>query len=211
VLAGLGGILLGGLYLSLIADQVRQWPTVERPAEDSPEAPPATAAPGFWRTLGVTWLRLLFLSLLLLGLILVVSLPISLLSGVLSLINPALAFSGMSLLTMITVSLALWAGFILFFLTDAIVFDDVGVLQAAWRSANVVWRNLWPTLGIALLSYVIGAGFTLIWDRVAVTAWGTAVGILGTAYIGAAITAAGLAFYADRRRRWQEAAADRVV
>ena len=94
---------------------------------------------------------------------------------------------------------------------DAIVLDGVGLLQGFLRSASVVWRNLWPTLGIALLSYVIGAGFTLIWDRVAVTAWGTAVGILGTAYIGAAISAAGLAFYADRRRRWQETTATRVA
>jgi hypothetical protein len=161
--------------------------------------------------LGFVWLRLLVLSLLILAAVLVVTVPISLLSGILSLINPSLAFSGMSLLTMITVSLGLWAGFILFFITDAIVLDDVGVVQAAWRSANVVWRNLWPTLGIALLSYVIGAGFTLIWDRVAVTTWGTAVGILGTAYIGTAISAAGVAFYADRRQRWLEARTPRVV
>jgi hypothetical protein len=206
VLAGLGGILLGGLYLSLIAAQVRRWRM-----DETSEAAAQTDSPGFWRALGLTWVRLLLLSLLLLGIILVVTLPISLVGGVLSLINPGFAISSMSLLSMIAVSLGLWAGFIMFFVSDAIVMDDVGVLQGMWRSANVVWRNLWPTLGIAFLSYVIGAGFTLIWDRIADTTWGTAVGILGTAYIGAAITAAGLAFYRDRRRRWLETAAPRAV
>jgi len=206
VLTGLGGILLGGLYLWLIAAQLRRWRMDEIPADET-----ATAPPGFLRALALTWLRLLLLSLLFLGLILLVTLPISLVGGALSFISPTFAISSMSLLSMVTVSLGLWAGFIMFFVTDAIVMDDVGVLQGVWRSANVVWRNLWPTLGIALLSYVIGAGFTLIWDRIANTTWGTAVGILGTAYIGAAISAAGLAFYRDRRKRWLEAAASRVV
>jgi hypothetical protein len=40
-------------------------------------------------------------------------------------------------------------------------------------------------LGLVLLSYVIGAGFTFVWDRFANTTWGTAPGTLRTACIGA--------------------------
>jgi len=198
-LAALVGTLLGGLYLVLIATQLRRL----RP-EDAPQADPMAVQGSFPRRVGLILLRLLLFSLLILAGLLVIILPISLLGGGLGLISPNFAFSVMGLLSMLGGSLVLWIGFILYFAAEAIVLDEVRVVQAVWRSANVVWRNLWPTLGLALLSYVIGAGFTLIWDRIGGTTWGAAISILGTAYVGAAISAAGLAFYADRRRRWQE-------
>lgn len=206
LLVGLAGTLLGGLYLALIAGQLRRLLP-----EKADQAYEATAGRSFLQRLGMTWLRLILLALLLLGGALLIIVPISLLAGLLSLINPTFALSSMSLLSLVSGSLVLWIGFVLYFVTDAIVLDEVGILQAIWRSANVVWRNLWPTLGLILLSYVIGAGFTFIWDRIASSTWGTALGILGTAYIGAGLTAAALALYADRRQRWQEAAALRTV
>jgi len=206
LLIGLTGTLLGGLYLTLIAGQLRrlQPEIVDQTYE-------ATAGRSFLHRLGLTWLRLIVLALLLLGGVLFFIVLASMLGGVLSLISPTFAFSSVSLLSLVAGSIVLWVGFILHFVTDAIVLDEVGVLQAIWRSLNIVWRNLWPTMGLILLSYVIGAGFTFIWDRVASTIWGTAVGILGTAYIGAGLTAAGLAFYADRRQLWQEAAAQHTA
>ena len=198
-LAALVGTLLGGLYLVLIARQLRRL----RPDPEL-QADPTAVQRSFPQRLGLILLRLLFFSLLVFVGLLVIIVPISLLGGGLGLISPNLAFSVMGLLSMLGGSLVLWIGFILYFAVEAIVLDEVRVVQAVWRSANVVWRNLWPTLGLALLSYVIGAGFTLIWDRIGGTTWGAALSILGTAYIGAAISAAGLAFYADRRHRWQE-------
>lgn len=199
LLLGLAGTFLGGLYLTLIADQLQRLQSKEGGQENE-----AGADHGFLYRLGLTWLRLILLALLLLGGMLFIIVPLSLLGGVMSLIHPSLALSGMSLLSVVIGWIVIWVGFILYFVTDAIVLDGVGVLQAIWRSANVVQRNLWPTLGLVLLSYVIGTGFTFIWDRIGSTAWGTVVGILGTAYIGAGLSAAGLAFYADRRQRWQE-------
>lgn len=201
LLAGLAGTLLGGFYLMLIAGQLRRW--LPEKADQAHEA----SGRHFLLRLGMTWLRLILLALLLLGSALLIIVPLSLLASLLSLINPALAFSSMSLLSLATGSLVLWLGFMLYFVTGAIVLDEVGIVQATWRSVNVVWRNLWSTLGLILLSYVIGAGFTFIWNRIAHSTWGTTAGILGTAYIGAGLSAAALAFYADRRQRWQEATA----
>ena len=206
LLIGLMGTLLGGLYLTLIAGQLRRLQP-----EKVDQTYEASAGRSFLHRLGLTWLRLIVLALLLLGGVLFFIVPASLLGGVLSLISPTFAFSSVSLLSLVAGSIVLWVGFILHFVTDAIVLDEVGVLQALWRSLNIVWRNLWPTMGLILLSYVIGAGFTFIWDRVASTIWGTAAGILGTAYIGAGLTAAGLAFYADRRQLWQKAAAQHTA
>jgi len=206
LLIGMMGTLLGGLYLALIAGQLQRLQP-----EKVDQTYEATVGSGFLRRLGLTWLRLIVLALLLLGGVLFFIVPASLLGGVLSLISPTFAFNSMSLISLVAGSIVLWVGFILHFVTDAIVLDEVGVLQAIWRSLNIVWRNLWPTMGLILLSYVIGAGFTFIWDRVSSTIWGTAVGILGTAYIGAGLTAAGLAFYADRRQLWQKAAAQHTA
>lgn len=206
LLLSLAGTLLGGFYLTLIADQLRR-PRSEEADQESEVA----AGCSLLHRLGLTWPRLILLGLLMLGGALFIIVPISLLGGVLSLINPGLALSSMSLLSLAAFWIILWIGFILRFVTDAIVLDGAGVLQAIWRSANVVWRNLWPTLGLVLLSYVIRTGFAFVWDRIGSAAWGTVAGILGTAYIGAGLSAAGLAFYADRRQRWQEAMGPRTA
>ena len=204
LLAALVGTLLGGLYLALVADHLERWHSDSEPDPDTEE----DSLPGsFLQRLGKICVRLVLLALLVLGGGLLVMVPVSVISGVLGVFSPSLAIGAVSLLSLLAVSLGLWVQFVLYFTTTAIVLDDVGVRQALWRSANVVWRNLWPTLGLVLLSYVIGTGFTLIWDRIAGTVWGTAAGILGTAYVGAALTAAGLAYYRDRRRHWQESLA----
>ena len=206
LLLSLAGTLLGGLYLTLIAGQWLWLRSEETDQEDE-----ATAGGGFLHRLGLTWLRLILLALLILGAALLIIVPLSLLGSLISLVNPGLALSSMGLLISVASSIVIWIFFILYFVTDAIVLDGVGVLQAIWRSVNIVWRNLWPALGLAVLSYVIGTGFAFIWDMIGSTAWGTVAGILGTAYIGTALLAAGLAFYANRRQRWQEASAPRAT
>jgi hypothetical protein len=191
------GTLLGALFLTLIADQLRRTsPEMIDGGAAIPESP--------WLVrLGLTWIRLILLSLMLLVGLLLLMVPLSLVAGLLALLSPTVGLGAAALLTMFGFPAVLWASFVLHFVSEAVVLDEVSALQAVWRSAGVVWRNLWPSLGLVLLSYIIGAGFTFIWDRFANTTWGTALGVLGTAFIGTGLAAAGLAFYADRRRQWR--------
>lgn len=200
LLLSLAGTLLGGLYLTLIAGRLPRIEQQERNQGDE-----MVAGRSLLPRLGLIWLRLILWALLMLAGMLLILIPVSLLGTVAGLIYPRLAPATMSFLSITGVWIIFWLGFLLRFVTTAIVLDGVNTLQAMWRSVNVVWRNLWSTLGLALLSYIIRAGFGFIWQRVSRTSWGIGVSILGTAYIGAGLSAAELAFYADRCRRWLEA------
>jgi len=215
VVAALSGLLLGGLYLLLIATEVRLLPIAARPAvaDETDDGEELISEPDrpFWARLGRTWLSFLLLGLLLVVVSLLIIVPISLLSGVLALVSPSFAIGATSLLSLATFTIVMWASFVLSFTGEAIVYDQSRPLLAMWQSAFVVWRNLWPTMGLMLISYVIGAGFTFIWDRLAswipavgsgelqATTWGTIVGILGTAFMGVGLSAAALIYYANRR------------
>ena len=205
-LLGLAGTFLGGLYLTLIADRL---PRPEQ--EEGDQNDEISTERSLLHRLGFIWLRLIEWALLMLAGMLLILIPVSLLSAVVGLIYPHLAPATVSFLSITGVWITFWAGFLLRFVTTAIVLDGVNTLQAMWRSVNVVWRNLWSTLGLTLLSYVIKAGFGFIWQRVSYTSWGIGVSILGTAYIGAGLSAAGLAFYADRCRHWLEARRPRTA
>lgn len=99
----------------------------------------------------------------------------------------------------------LWLYLMLYFVVAAIVLDGVSLPQALWRSANVVARNFWGTLGLALLSTLLLSGFGLIWQRLAgLGPWGTLVGIVGNAFLATGLAAARLIFYQDRYARWQQ-------
>lgn len=99
--------------------------------------------------------------------------------------------------------LILWIGLGLTFVVDAIALDGVNVAQATWRSINVVGRNLNSTIGLALLAFLLTEGFARIWLWLSSNTWGMPISILGSAYIGAALTAASLQFYRARYQHWQ--------
>ena len=85
----------------------------------------------------------------------------------------------------------------------AIVAEN-GLLQSVWNSMIMVRRNLWPTLGIILLTNVLGAGLMLIWQRLVFASWGMVIAIMGNAFVGSGLVAAVMIFYMDRYRKWQE-------
>jgi hypothetical protein len=87
---------------------------------------------------------------------------------------------------------------------QALALQDIGLVQAIWRSFNVVRRNLWATLGLILLSLVIQTGFAQIWQGLNTGSWQTLLGIIGNAYIGSGVMAAIMTFYLDRHERWRD-------
>ena len=141
---------------------------------------------------------------LLLGTGMFINLAISLVTVPVALINQDLAQGLFSLMWLTSLGLGLWVALNTFFTVQALVLQDVGLVQAVWRSSSIVRRNLWATLGLIFLSLLIQLGFGQIWQRLNTGSWETLLGIVGNAYIGSGVMAAIMIFYLDRYWRWQE-------
>ena len=190
VLLTLCGLLIGCFYLGLIAHQVHQDPL-------SP-----------LRLLGRVWLywvRLIAFGLLLIVAGLTIGLPVSLVTVFAALLNQRLAIFMITLFILSVGWVSILVFIYLFFVTAAIVLNEVGIWQAMANSVGVVRRNFWSTIGLIVLIKLIGRGLFLVWDRLNFNPWGTLIGILGSAYIGSGLAAASLIFYQDRYTKWQEA------
>jgi hypothetical protein len=98
--------------------------------------------------------------------------------------------------------LVLWVGIGLSFVVSAMAVDGVNVARAVWRSLNVVTRNFPATIGLLLLGLLLTEGFARIWLRLSHQSWGVPLGIVGYAYIGTALVAAGFYFYQARYHHW---------
>jgi len=177
------GLLLGCLYLGLIAQNVRQKPYH-----------------ALLHRIWGYWLRVIFLLLIFIGGAMLLGFPLAMGLTLASLLNESLTV----ILSTLLLALLLWIWFYLFFAIDAIVISDVGPLSAIWNSINVVRRNLWSSLGLIILINVIGMGLSFVWRALGRNPWGLALGILGNAYVGSGLAAASLIFYRDRYTSWLE-------
>lgn len=153
------------------------------------------------RQAGVMWLRVVALVLLVLFFVVALIVPFSFLVGFLALVSGGAA----TFLIWLFYISVIWIGIYLYFTVDAIVINDVGPIRAIWNSANVVVRNFWSALALVVLIFVLKQGLALVWQRLGeVHPVGTIVGIAGHAFVGSGLVAAGLLFYRDRYRYWQE-------
>ena len=85
-------------------------------------------------------------------------------------------------------------------------------MQAIQRSVSLVRRNLWPSLSLMLLSWLILSGMHRVWDILASSVqspYGVAASIVGNAYIAAGLIAAGMIFYTQRTESSSVGAASR--
>ena len=180
VAALLTGVLLAAVYRTIIAAYVREG---------------AVSAGDVPREAVRAWARLLGL-----GLILVVggaalAVPAALVVAMASLVARELGSFGMALVMPVLV----WLQLYLFFAPEAIFVSRVGPLQAMRRSVAVVRANFWATVRIGVLITIILLGMGQVWVAVASQApWGTALGILGNAYIASGLVAASMVFYYER-------------
>ena len=133
----------------------------------------------------------------LLGTGLLLGLPVLVLVGFTALVAPELAvFGGVFVLAAL-----LFAEIHLSFAVPAICVSNVGPLAAVQRSVAVVRRDLWSTLGLILLTWLILAGMSRVWEVLANSLqapFGVGLGILGNAYIASGLIAAGMIFYIQR-------------
>lgn len=202
------GIALGSLFLAAVASQLpappQDEPAVAGQQSNGAEQAQAPTGAGHWlrRALRTFVLATLF-ALLIVALIVLTSLLLSVVLMPVFIVAPEAAAGVASMAALLLGWLGVVAYLLLYFVLAAIVSDGVGLWQAMWRSFNVVSRNFWPTIGLALLVTVILWGFGLIWQRLAAaSSLGVAAAILGNAILITGLTAARLIFYRDRCSRW---------
>lgn len=184
-------LLLSGLYLAVLGEAARG----ER----------ATTAESVRRAGQVAAHILLYL-LTLVGVGLVLALPLLAISAILVITVP-----GAALLVFLAWYVALfWAYVYTGFAPEAISVSRAGPLRAIYNSVHIVRRNLAGTLGLLLLSVLIGNGLAVLWRQLAATPAGLAVAIVGSAYVGSGLAAARLEFYREGLARWGDAHARRV-
>jgi hypothetical protein len=94
----------------------------------------------------------------------------------------------------------IFAGVHLFFSIPAIFVSDAGPVLAIQHSITVVRKHLWPSLALILLTLLILAGMSRVWELLAnqlQSPFGVILGIVGNAYIASGLIAAGMVFYAQ--------------
>jgi hypothetical protein len=178
------GLLLGVIYLTLLADRVR---VGQQPARPLPQR------------IIRHWLWLLIFVVLLIVASFFASIPFLLLAVVAYAFLPAVG----ALIMIAGLTVGYWILLYLWFVSYALVMNDIGIVRAIWYSANVVQRNLFPTFGLVVLSYIIMQGMLVVWQLFEVNTFGSLLAIAGNAFIGTGLVAASFFWYQDRLRAWQ--------
>jgi len=183
------GLLIGSLYLTLLAAAVRG------------ESPGLSV---LLRRTARNWLHLLVLAALLLALGIGVLLPLSLIVQLVGIISPlAGGFIGL-VAGLLILWAVLWVVFYLYFVVDAMVLQEVGVARAAVNSIVVVRSAFWPSIGLIVLLYLLTMGLSIVWHWLAgMTVLGLCAGIAGNAFVGSGLVAASLVFYRQRYEAWK--------
>ena len=178
------GVLIGVVYMNMLARTL--------PLGDGPKPERFGSFTGLvlrHALMVVLYVVLVFLA------ILIGSIPLALIVTLFSLISPILG----SLFLMLLSGTVLVVFFYLYFVTAALVLDNLPVHRAIVQSFVLVRNNFWATLGFVLLYNVITLGFAYIMTTLAkVTPIGTISAILLYAYIGSGLTMALLVFYRTR-------------
>jgi hypothetical protein len=178
----LAGLWVACLYLGLIAQVVRNGETDLK-----------VMASAVWRY----WRRLIAFLLLVAGLLTLAALPFGMVYLMLSQVSPSAA----EILGFMVQIALIWGLVYLFFAVEALLLSDVGPIQAVRLSVVVIAGNFWAAITLIGLTFLISLGLPIAWQLIATTPAGLAVGIIGNAYIGTGVAAAGFLFYQERLER----------
>ncbi len=180
----LAGLFLGVLFIELLAGAL--------PLGASPK--PAGVAELLRATVR-HWGRVIRFVLIVGLVLLLFMIPYSLFMGLLVLIVPSLAFGIAALSLGIFFVVLIY----LYFVTAAIVVDDMRVRNAIVASMTLVRSNLLRVIGFVVLINVISIGIGLLLNNLAaIEPAGTLAAILINAYIGTGLAMALLVFYRSR-------------
>ncbi len=148
-----------------------------------------------------TAVRLLVLIIALVGVAIALTVPISSALALLTLVSPGVALVFSSLVSFMLLGVSFWLAIHLYFVVEAIVLNDDGVVRAVINSFRVVRQNFWSALGLIGLIFLLGQGFHFIWLRLAQTVPGLLAAMLGNAFLGTGLTLAAFVFYNERFQR----------
>jgi hypothetical protein len=177
------GLLIGVVYLTLLARRL--------PIGGAAVTRGGQAVKGVFRH----WLQVIGFVVVVALALLIVYLPVSFVAGLLTLASPAVG----STVAAVAVVLTLVIFFYLYFVTAALIMDNVALNVAIVRSIRLVRENFWSTFGLVVLSTLIGTGIALLLLQLAnVGLWAALVAIVVNAYIGTGLTMALLVFYRSR-------------
>jgi len=183
------GFLLGGIYLALIASQVRygslkmQHLLLRLPVN-------------------LFWLGLLAMGLPLL--ILIAYMPFLVLAGVLMVLSSQVAV----FVLWVGVLIALWVLMFLVFTIHGVFMNDRNLFTSLWDSIRLVQWNMSATIFLILLVVLLNLTLTYIWSLAPAGSWLALVGLAGHAFITTGLVAATCVFFKDRYRYWQEMRAE---
>ena len=181
VLLNLMGLIVTLLYQMPLADLIRGGPLTQRPAR--------RAAQAFASLLGIV--------LIVLGIMLLFSIPLALVLNFATLISPALG----SLFASLSLAFFIWLLFTAYFSFAAVIVSGVGPIRALLTSLFIVQRSFWAALGLYLLGQLILTGMNVIWQMLSTYEVGLVVAMAGSAYLSCGLAAAHLIFYRDRLSR----------
>lgn len=178
------GLLIGVIYINQLAHRL--------PLGSGPKVLPLGDRV---RTIFRQW-GLIVLFVLLMGVLLLIgAIPTFFAAGLLSLLYlplgsiAAVLFGGAVLIIL----------FYLYFVTAALVLDDLALPAAVAQSFRLVRDNFWATLGFLILTSVIAVGFALLFQQFSTLAtWVLLPAILANAFIGTGLAMALLVFYRTR-------------
>ena len=181
---GLAGLLIGTTYMNLLAHNL---PIGEGQKELSLNSLASRIVRHWLRTIG-------FLAFVTLGLTMIY-IPGVLGITVLGLISPMLGFAASFLFASLIVVIL----FYLYFVTTALVLDDLAIGQAVRRSIHLVRNNFWHTVGFVLLTTFISLGMGLLFYQVTqMHILGVAFATLGNTFVGTGLAMSLLVFYRTR-------------
>lgn len=145
------------------------------------------------------------------GLLLAFTLVVSFAIAVLGIISLTLAAVLSAVLTTATFFVGLFLLLYMFFFVAAVVVGELGPLDAIRSSFRVVRDNFWSTLGLIILTFLIGQGMLVIWSRLAQETWGMPLAIIGNGFVSSGLVAASMLFYRGRSLRTRAAPAPSVA
>jgi hypothetical protein len=191
-------LLVAGLFLGVVF--------LEQAAGALPLGAGEKAVGGgdFVRAVWRHFVRVLGFALLALVAMFALLVPVSVMMGLLMLVVPGLAL----LMWGIMMGLLFMGFLFLYFVTAAIVLDDLAVFAAIRSSVSLVRRRLLSVLGFVLLVFLIGTGIGFLLGGLAdMQPLGTATAIVVNAFIGTGLAVGLLVFYRSQLLRAAQAVA----
>jgi hypothetical protein len=182
------GLVLGSLYVGLIAEQVRTGGVdVRRLLRRWP--------------INLLWVVLLIV--LLPVLLMVIFVPFVLLASGLSMFGGFMSYVGAAFLVVgmfVTFSIAVF----MIFTIHGVFLNERGLLSASWDSVRVVQWNTTATMMFLMMLMVLGMAMTYVWTLAPTGSWVAILGMIGNAFITTGLIVASFVFFKDRYRYWRE-------